>query len=507
LALSLAPEKATPHVPERRVATNRVALFFLLSALLLVPCFWQPHIEAGDLASHVYNTWLAQLAQQGKAPGVYVVWQSNNVLFDLLLFNLAKLFNIAAAERIAASLCVLIFFWGVFALIKAATKQSPWFLTPCIAILTYGFTFQMGFMNYYLSIGLACCGLALLWEGKGMGLLAALALAPFVLLAHPLGFLWFLSTGAYRLLWPKLKSWTELLPPSAALVVTLEARWLVLRQAGNNIEWPEGHFFYWNGSDQFSLFDENYSYFQYAIALIVVLAVLLDLWSKRRATQLQAPDWKDRRLLLQLYAVTFCVIALLPENVRPSPTSGWIGYLVSRLTLISAIFALCYLGSLRPQRWHLFGFTVCACVFFFYFHKDAAFLNRIEENAERITRTLPFGTRVTSSVFAPPDYREESLHLVDRACIGHCFLISNYEPATKQFRVRVSEASPVVTSSVDDSEDMQSGVYEVQDEDLPLKQIYQCDPADLTKLCIRNLSAKEKNGAQGYNPNNGSPQP
>ena len=57
------------------------------------------------------------------------------------------------------------------------------------------------------------------------------------------------------------------------------------------------------------------------------------------------------------------------------------------------------------------------------------------------------------------------------------------------------EGSPVAVASTDDSEDMQSGSYEVQEEDLPLKEIYQCDAADWTKLCIRDLKAGEKNGA------------
>ena len=47
---------------------------------------------------------------------------------------------------------------------------------------------------------------------------------------------------------------------------------------------------------------------------------------------------------------------------------------------------------------------------------------------------------------------------------------------------------------------MQSGTYDVQDEDLPLKQIYQCDARDLTKICIRDLAADEKNGRLGYHP-------
>jgi hypothetical protein len=45
---------------------------------------------------------------------------------------------------------------------------------------------------------------------------------------------------------------------------------------------------------------------------------------------------------------------------------------------------------------------------------------------------------------------------------------------------------------------MASGQYEVQDENLPIKQIYQCDASDLTKLCIRDLEAGKANGRAGY---------
>jgi len=41
---------------------------FAISALMVVPCWWHRRIEAGDLASHVYNAWLAQLIEKGQAP-------------------------------------------------------------------------------------------------------------------------------------------------------------------------------------------------------------------------------------------------------------------------------------------------------------------------------------------------------------------------------------------------------------------------------------------------------
>ena len=134
----------------------------LISALVTVPCLWHRHFEAGDLASHVYNAWLAQLIQHGQAPGLYIVRQWNNVLFDSTLIGLAKLVGLRTAERIATSAAVLIFFWGSFAFVSFVARRAAWNLIPVIAIFAYGWTFEEGLMNYYVSIGLAFFGLALL---------------------------------------------------------------------------------------------------------------------------------------------------------------------------------------------------------------------------------------------------------------------------------------------------------------------------------------------------------
>ena len=75
---------------------TEIVLALLVSVIVLIPCFWQRHIQAGDLASHVYNAWLAQLVSQGNAPGVYTVWQAKNVLFDLMLVKLGGIFGFAA---------------------------------------------------------------------------------------------------------------------------------------------------------------------------------------------------------------------------------------------------------------------------------------------------------------------------------------------------------------------------------------------------------------------------
>jgi len=470
----------------------------LLSALLAVPCFWHRRVEAGDLASHVYNAWLAQLIEKGQAPGLYLVSRWNNVLFDVTLLHLGKLFGFSVAEKIAVYACVLIFFWGVFAFVAALMERAPWFLAPCIVMLAYGYSFSMGFMNYYLSLGLACFGLALFWGPRGREWVYGAVLLPFVLLAHPIGFAWLIGTLAYVKLRAMLPGWWKFLPATIAASGLLAVYWFTVRHAAKYlVDWDRGPFYQYNGADQLALYGQRYFYLAEAAFVFGLFCVAVDLYAGRR----EGLTWRRFELPLELYAVAFCATALLPENLRPSADGGWIGVLGSRLTTISAIFGLCILGLLRPRKWHLAGFSACAIVFFAFLCQDTGWINRLEANAEQLVSNLPPGTRVIATVWAPPGSRVPFVgHAVERACIGHCFSYANYEAASGEFRIRVRKGSPVATSSTDDAEDMASGEYEVGDEELPMKQIYQCDSGDLTKLCIRDLESGETNGRLGYKP-------
>jgi hypothetical protein len=471
---------------------------FLLSTLLGIPCFWHRRIEAGDLASHVYNVWLAQLIEKGQAPGLYLVSRWDNVLFDFTLLHLANSLGFSIAERIAVYACVLIFFWGVFAFVAVLTDRPPWFLTPCIAMLAYGYSFTMGFMNYYLSLGLACFGLALFWGARGREWIYGALLLPFILLAHPIGFVWLIGILAYVKLRANLPGWRKFLLPLAAAGGFLGLYWFMAQHAAKYlVDWDRGPFYFYNGADQLALYGQRYFYLAGAAFLFGFFSVAVDLYAGRR----DSSRWRRFELPFELYLVAFYATALLPENLRPSMEGGWIGLLASRLTTISAIFGLCVLGSLRPRKWYLAGFGACAMVFFAFLYQDTGWINRLEASAEQRVSNLPPGTRVIATVWAPPGSRIPFVgHVVERACIGHCFSFANYEAASGEFRVRARKGSPVVTSSTDDAEDMATGEYEVDETDLPLKQIYQCDSGNLTKLCIRDLESGETNGRLSYKP-------
>ena len=141
--------------------------FLLISAGVLAPVFWHRTIAAGDLGSHLYNAWLAQLIRHGYAPGLWLAPRWNNALFDFLLGGLGHYFSLQIAEKIAVSLAVLIFFWGTFTFVCAAARRAPWLLCPVIAMFSYGYSFEMGFLNFYISLGLAFFGIAIFWRGRG----------------------------------------------------------------------------------------------------------------------------------------------------------------------------------------------------------------------------------------------------------------------------------------------------------------------------------------------------
>jgi|SRR5215469_5071528 len=461
-------------------------VILVVSVAVLIPCFWHKRIEAGDLASHAYNAWLAQLIEKGQAPGLYIARQWNNILFDVMLLWLAKAVGFAVAQKIAVSVCLLIFFWGVFAFISSVTERPPWLLTPCIAMLAYGYSFSMGFMNYCLSLGLACLALAITWRARHVDWIGGAIFAALAFVAHPIGFLWLVGTLAYIKIHAKLPGWWKLALPLASAAGIYAVFWYTSNRPALMADWDRGPFYLYNGADQLALYGKRYIAVAVAAFCFGVICVAANFLARPR----EPSSWNRFELPFELYAITFCATALLPENLRPSPDAGWIGLLGSRLTTVSAILGICVLALLKPRKWHLAGFAACALVLFTFLYQDTGWLNRLETNAEKLVAGVAPGARVVVTIDAPQDSRIPFIHhSVERACMGHCFSYANYEPASGEFRVRVQEGSPVVTSSTDTAEDMASGEYEVDESDLPLKQIYQCDASDLTKLCIRDLKA------------------
>jgi hypothetical protein len=462
----------------------------LASALALVPCFWHRHIQAGDLGSHVYNAWLAQLIERGQVSGLTVVRQWDNVLFDLLLLRFADHWGFLAAEKAAVSLAVLVVFWGSFAFLGCASERPPWRLAPFLLVLAYGYVFHMGFMNCYLSIGLAFFGLAAMWRGGAGNWAVAAMIGGLSFLAHPIGFALLAGLALYVWLRRLLPGWWRVAVPLPVVGFLAWFRWFIASEERFVATWRAEGLAQLLGQDQMNVYGHRYE----------VLSTVALAWGALAAAA-AVYDWvfRDRapapalRVAAEFYAVAFLATALLPENCRIGLYAGWVGLLVSRLTLVTAVFGLLVLACLRLPRWSLAGTVLCAATYFVFLHQDTGKLDRMEADARAITQALPPGTRVVAVANAPEDWRVAFIyHSIDRACIGRCFSFANYEPSSLQFRVRALPGSAIVSTSVDQSDDMSSGDYRVASSDLPLLSIYQCDDSDFTRLCALPLRAGQK---------------
>ena len=271
------------------VAKYRVRLL-AISGLILIPCFWHRHIEAGDLGSHLYNAWLAQLIEQGHAPGLRIAHPSTNILFDYLLSGLAKIFGLLIAEKLSVALAVLIFFWGAFALIAAATKRAPWLLTPLIAMVAYGWTFEMGFFNYYIALGLSFFALAILWPGTSRDSVCewaiAIALIPLIYVAHPLGVIWLVAAAAYIRVASFIPPRFQILLVAVAAGVVFLLRLYLSRNFVVDRAFDPLYLF--NAGDQLVLFGDRYKIVEALCGIFVAVAIAADVICSAPRAQLLA---------------------------------------------------------------------------------------------------------------------------------------------------------------------------------------------------------------------------
>jgi hypothetical protein len=408
----------------------------------------------------------------------------------------------AAAQKIVVSGCVLVFFWGAFAFVGVLSGRAPWSFAPALAMLANGYPFNMGFFNYYLSIGLGCLFLGLIWRAPKMGgivdWMAALVVAVLTMFAHPLGLCWIAGVLIYRRLRLLLPGAWKLVIPVAELAAYRVALWIV-HHTNLSVDWHGVIPFYGlNGSDQLVLFGRRYVFLAGGAFLFALACFAAEVWRRRKEQQY----WRAVAFPLELYVLLVSTVAVVPENLRVGLYAAWIGLLASRLTMVVAIAGLTVLACGRPRWWQTAGFGVVAVVFFAFLYQDTGALNRLEANAEKVVASLPPGTRVIPTISADPEWRIEFIaHMVDRACVGRCFVFSNYEPSSGQFRVRVVErGSWIVTPSADDADDMQGGSYEIERGDLPLKHIYQCERGDWMKVCARDLAEGENTGTGWVRP-------
>lgn len=494
------PVVFNPLVLSSQGVAIRLLFVIVISALLLLPCVWLRQIESFDLCSHIYNAWLARLITEQHVPGLYMVPQSTNIVFDSLLTQLLRLCGPVLAQRIAVSMAVLLFFWSSFTLITALSGRPPWFLVPFVAVLSYGRVFHYGFFNFYISLAFAFLALASFWRRQPWSLPLFVLTIVLSWTAHPFPAIWALATSAYiyaaRDSTHKVR--IALLCGSALgiLLLGLYERFGFPRSAGHHdlgrtlMGIP--------GLDQVLAFDHPFSILSYRfveLGMLLVLALLfMQVLAKNQKLAFEIP--------VHLYVLTcFAAVALPSSNFYlPWVFRTPLGFISERFSLAAAMLACVVAAAAKPTRWQ-WGLTLApAIIFFLVVYRDERTLVQLEEKVDQLVTPLPPRQRVAAMLHFPGAVDGFTENLVDRACVGRCYSYGNYEASSSQFRIRAVRDNPFVLARAEDSNRLAQGSYLVQSRDLPLYQIYPCG-LRITDLCIRALNAGERNGGAAVQPN------
>jgi len=453
------PPVAAPARPSRFAGFSRTPLAYVLTSLaVLIPCFWQSRVQAGDLASHIYNAWLAQLIGMGQAPGLGIASQHTNVLFDLLLSTLFRAVGPAAAQRIAVSVCVLVLFWGAFAFVAAVSRRS-WAFAPVLAMLAYGWVFHIGFFNFYLALGLCLFAMALAWKARQTRLIGAAVLLGLAYAAHGLAVAWAIGVLVYFWLWRRLSKRARGYLLGAGIVFILAVRVAIYFSMPSR--WYSNQLWHITGADQLWVFGDKYKLAAFALAAV---------WTWMAASRRRA-FFASASVLAPVFILTAAAIVLIPNSILIPGYNHQLAYVAERMSLPLGVMICAMLANLPVRPANTAALSAVAVLFFGFLYADESALNAFEDQIDQVVMQFPPGQRVVLSVADSGLEVNALTHMIDRACIGRCWSYANYEPASAQFRIRVIGKSGIVASTDADSNRMQNGTYVVKPADLPMFQI------------------------------------
>jgi len=471
--------------PDVRIQESHAAwkIYLPVSLLVLLPVYWQPRVQAGDLSSHIYNAWLAQLIETGRTEGLEIVRQTTNILFDLMIAALFRVVGAEAAQRISVSIAVLVFVWGSFRFVSAVAGRKAWHLLPCIVMLAYGWVFHMGFFNFYLSLGFCFWAASLLWDWKPRGVMLAAPLLLLAYLAHALPVVWTFGLLAYQMLARRASERGR---------VYLSAAWLFAMMVVQTVlnkttftRWSAQQIKMSTGADQVWVFDGKY---------YIVLFGLLVVWSLLFFDLLRrsGPRKVVSGIPFQLCVISAAAVFILPTTILIPGFQHKLVYIAERMSLGVGVCVCALLGAAIPKTYQRYAMMALAVLFFGFLFRDERILNSLEDRIDGVISQLPPGQRVISAIDDKDLHVFAVTHMIDRACVEHCYSYANYEPSTAQFRIRAVAPNPYVTASYDDSWRIQDGSYVVRETDLPLLQLILEEDG---KITIRSLKAGIKCGS------------
>ena len=332
------------------------------------------------------------------------------------------------AERVTVASAVLLY-WGAFYLIHRATGSRPWFLTPYSRDAHVRAGFSSRIPELLRIHGIQPLHTRAAVAADAVRFLLALPLAALALLAHALPFAWAIFSMAFLYLARKIKAnWRWLLLPGGiALLVAVRTILVTLFPHQHpsttlNVYGIAGL----TGVEQVWLYGAQYLIV--CLGLLIVFAVLVLERTRGRSGAFRsrgaALDPASRRVRAASFRDP---VPAIPARAGLHSAAHLVP--VSRLRVHSG-------GQpeprpMDPTSWSLWPrYSLRFCI--------STTEHSTTSEMKSLRSWKHFRRASASWLYSRTRYWiESSAHVIDRACIGHCFSYANYEPATAQFRVRV----------------------------------------------------------------------
>jgi hypothetical protein len=333
----------------------------------------------------------------------------------------------------------------------------------------------MGFLNFYLSTGFCLWIMALLWRPTGKRLTLAMPLAVLAALAHPMPLLWAACMLGYVFVARKAPSWLRPALPLLSIAAMAALEWVLTRshyfRFENSTGFPGLGI---TGADQTWLFGPKY---------LIISFGLISIWSLLVVKRIdQGGFWRDP--LVQVWLLHLAAFLSSPSAIQFPQYLHPLAYIPQRASLFIGLLMCAIVAEVSARRVGALS-AMLAVLYFVFVFTDSRAHNLVERRVSQLVAKLPPGQRVVAVLTEPG-----LLHVVDRACIGHCFSYGNYEPATKQFRLRALGPNPYVAASMAAVE-IEEGTHVVTPEEAPIYSVSysSSNPGD---LCLRELAADDR---------------
>ena len=210
-----------------------------------------------------------------------------------------------------------------------------------------------------------------------------------ITMANVMGLALLVSVAVYTSIVKRLSLAGQLALFGAAMALLLALHWYFARHT-HSLFIPGSFAAYlaqFNGADQFAIYAIRYRIVSYLFLAVIVCGVSADCLTRRK----NRGETAAYRLPLQLYVIFLIAGFLLPWVIFLPQYSAPLGMITERLSLITAVMACSLLGVAKPKSWHLAASAATAALFFFFLYQDTGTLDRMEQQASRLERSLPPG--------------------------------------------------------------------------------------------------------------------